>query len=96
MTLRISKKYWNNEELKKRLGIVEGYVFCEIDLQNYLFSDISRFRKFIHTIVDYELPQNDNKDLHNMISNNDFTLAILLGIVEATNHNVKGIMNEEV
>nr|DAO05146.1 MAG TPA: hypothetical protein [Bacteriophage sp.] len=84
-TLKIADKYENNEELKKSLNIAIGYVSSEINFVNYCYSDIRRFRKILHTIIDYKYPNTDNKKIHEQISNNNFTIPILLGIVEVVN-----------
>ena len=83
--LKIASKYENNEELKKSLNIAIGYVSAEIDFFNYCYSDIRRFRKILHTIIDYEYPNTNNSKIHKQISDNNFTIPILLGIVEVIN-----------
>lgn len=84
-TLKIADKYENNEELKKSLNIAIGYISSEIDFFNYCYCDIRRFRKILHTIIDYEYTNTDNTKIHEQISNNNFTIPILLGIVEVIN-----------
>lgn len=84
-TLKIADKYQNNEDLKKSLNIAIGYISSEINFVNYCYSDIRRFRKILHTIIDYEYPKLDNINIHQQISDNNFTIPILLGIVEVVN-----------
>lgn len=80
--LTISKKYHDNEDLKKELGIAIGYIEASVDFTNICLCDIRRFRKIVHTILDYKYPNIDNTEIHKEISNNNFTKAILLEIVD--------------
>ncbi len=71
----IFEKFKNDEEFWKRnLGIPE------IDLINYQICNTSSFRYSLHEIVKYCFE--DNKNLHNSISNKNFTGLILAGIID--------------
>lgn len=80
--LVISKKYAENEEIKKELGIIFGDAYAEADFINISLWNTARFRKIVHTIVDYEFPNVNNEKLHKEISENNFTKVIMLGLVE--------------
>ena len=80
--LVIPKKYAENEEIKKELGIIFGDAYAEVDFTNVSLCNIDRFKKIVHTIVDYKYPNINNEKLHDEISDNNFTKVIMLGLVE--------------
>ncbi len=80
--LIIPKKYAENEEIKKELKIIIGDAYAEVDFTNVSLCNIGRFKKIIHTIVDYKFPNINNEKLHDEISGNNFTKVIMLGLVD--------------